>query len=66
MSSEDRKRFVRLSTPHGTLGTIAKQIWENFWRIAFNSTRYIRNDVVPRKIELSFGLSTPHGTLGTQ
>ena len=55
----------RLSTPHGTLGT--KQFWYHHsrCRMAFNSTRYIRNILNLMRLEWLRILSTPHGTLGT-
>ena len=54
-----------LSTPHGTLGTELLER-EGFERVAFNSTRYIRNNRVKAyKEEENKRLSTPHGTLGT-
>ena len=57
---------ARLSTPHGTLGTM---IWLDDFNLdnePFNSTRYIRNDITHAISRVAVELSTPHGTLGTR
>ncbi len=56
-----------LSTPHGTLGTyiVSMHLYIKIFK-AFNSTRYIRNNISnTAKNVPSQTLSTPHGALGT-
>ncbi len=58
---------MRLSTPHGTLGTKRSGRTQTSLR-TFNSTRYIRNRTPEHARQYLYMtvLSTPHGTLGTR